>query len=51
MWAALSVIILLAGTTMAVVGPPEHDQVNSTAQAQPNGPRVTKTADKALPHP
>ena len=50
MWAALSVIVLLVGSTMAVVGPPEHDQVNSTAQAQPNGPLVTKTTDKAQPH-
>jgi hypothetical protein len=51
MWAALSAIFLLVGGTMATVGPPAHDQVNSIAQAQPNGSLVAKAADKPQLHP
>jgi len=46
MWAIFSVIVLLAGSTMAVVGPPEHDPGNAAAQVQLKEPLVAKTAEK-----
>ena len=49
MWAALSIIVLLAGSTMAVVGPPPDQFVSSAAQVQPKELLVAKTADSGQP--
>ena len=49
MWAALSIIVVLAGSTMAVVGPPEDHPISSAAQVQPKEPLVAKAADSAEP--
>jgi hypothetical protein len=49
MWAALSIIAVLAGSTMAIVGPPEDHPTSSATQVQPNEPLVAKTADSGQP--
>jgi hypothetical protein len=49
MWAALSIIVVLAGSTMAFVGPPEDHPISSAAQVQPNEQLVAKTADSGQP--
>lgn len=50
MWTALSIILVLAGSTMAVVGPPQDHPVSPAAQVEAKEPLVAKTADGGQPH-
>jgi hypothetical protein len=50
MWTVLSIILVLAGSTMAVVGPPQDQPVSPTAQVEAKAPLVAKAADDGQPH-
>lgn len=49
MFVALSVFVLLAASTMAVVGPPHDDEVTAATQPQARELLVTKKADSKQP--